>query len=110
MFIENREHVGPEGFLPLEDSLFGHNVGCDVGLQASLEEQMGQGFNIVVGVVVDHDGVLVIGQITLVDHKWSASILGQVGGQKSSLSNLRISGTVFSTDSMTLEKYRSLVT
>jgi len=109
VFVENFQHVGPERFLPFKHGLFGDNVGCDLGFQTSLEKQMCQRFNIIVGVVIHYDCILLISQITLVNDKGRTSIVGQIGSQERSFSNFIPSSTVFSANSMTFEKYRSLV-
>lgn len=109
MFVKDREHVGPEGFLPFEDSLFGDNVRGNIRRQATLKKQMRQWLNVIVGVVIHNHSILTIGQITLVNHERGASIFWQIGGEQSSLSNLIPSSTILSSYGMTFEKYRSLV-
>ena len=110
VFIKDFEHVGPEWFLPFEHCLLGDNIWCNVSLQTTLKEQMCQWFNVVIGIVIDDHCILAIGQITLVDHKRWATIFWQIGREQRSLSNLIPSSTIFSSDSVTFEKYWSLVT
>lgn len=52
-------HGSPKALLPLEDRLFGDDVGGDIGIKASLEEQMSKLSDIVVGVVVHNDNTVV---------------------------------------------------
>mmetsp|Transcript_5119 Transcript_5119/g.7203 ORF Transcript_5119/g.7203 Transcript_5119/m.7203 type:complete len:207 (-) Transcript_5119:343-963(-) len=103
--IKNFFHGGPESFLPLEDCLFCHNVRCNVGIKTTLEEQVSELSDIVIGVVINDAYIVVVRQITFVDDKGCRSVSWQVGCQKSSLANLVPTGSVFTTDGMAFKKY-----
>mmetsp|Transcript_5461 Transcript_5461/g.12982 ORF Transcript_5461/g.12982 Transcript_5461/m.12982 type:complete len:289 (-) Transcript_5461:136-1002(-) len=108
--VKNILHGGPESLLPLEDCLLGDNVWGDFVFQASLEEKMGEILDVVVGVVVNSYNVVVVGQITLVDNEGSRAILGKVGSQESSLSNLIPASTILSSNGMAFEQDLVFVT
>lgn len=70
---------------------------------------MGKVGNVVVGVVVHHGHVVIIGQIALVNHKGRGSIVGNVRGKERTGADLIPTGTVLATDGMTLEQDGVLV-
>mmetsp|Transcript_14299 Transcript_14299/g.23113 ORF Transcript_14299/g.23113 Transcript_14299/m.23113 type:complete len:296 (-) Transcript_14299:299-1186(-) len=108
--IKDLLHGCPVTLLPLEDSLFSNNVRSDLGLKTSLEENMRQLSDIVVGVVVHDHHVVVVGQISFIDDKRRSTVLGKVGGQQGTLSDFIPAGTVLSSYSMTFKKNLVLVT
>ena len=53
VLVKDLLHGRPESLLPLEDSLLGDDVRSDFLVVASLEEEVGKLFDVVIGVVVD---------------------------------------------------------
>ena len=109
LLVKDLLHGGPESLLPLEHRLLGNNVRGDVAIQTTLEEVMGKIGDIIVGVVVHHGHVVIVGQIALVHHEGGSSVLGNVGGKERTGADLVPAGAVFATDGMTLEQNRVLV-
>ena len=55
-------------FLPFEHSLLRDHIWCDTHFEASLEEVVSQIRNVIKGVVVCHNCVGIVGQVTFVNH------------------------------------------
>mmetsp|Transcript_14040 Transcript_14040/g.19944 ORF Transcript_14040/g.19944 Transcript_14040/m.19944 type:complete len:203 (-) Transcript_14040:384-992(-) len=109
LFIKDFLHCSPESFLPLEHSFLGNNVWCYLGFQAPFEEQMCQISNIIVRVVVYNTYIVIIRQISLVDHKRCPTILGNISCEQCSSTNLIPSSSILSTDGMPLKQDLILV-
>mmetsp|Transcript_17403 Transcript_17403/g.27290 ORF Transcript_17403/g.27290 Transcript_17403/m.27290 type:complete len:207 (-) Transcript_17403:88-708(-) len=109
LFIKHLLHCSPESFLPLEHSFLGNNVWCNLGIQATFEEQMCQISNIIIRIVVYNANIVIIRQISLVHHERCSTILGNVSCEQCSGTNLIPSSSVLSTNGMSLKQDLILV-
>mmetsp|Transcript_5647 Transcript_5647/g.11705 ORF Transcript_5647/g.11705 Transcript_5647/m.11705 type:complete len:252 (-) Transcript_5647:359-1114(-) len=108
--IKDTLHGGPEPLLPFEHSLFCDDVGRDIAIQTALEEEVRQRFDIVVWVVVHHNNIVVVFQVSFVDNKGRTSVLRHVRRQESSFTNIFPTSAVFASNRMAFKKNRVFVT
>mmetsp|Transcript_16824 Transcript_16824/g.38749 ORF Transcript_16824/g.38749 Transcript_16824/m.38749 type:complete len:261 (-) Transcript_16824:2482-3264(-) len=104
IFFKHPLHGRPETLLPLEDCFLGHDIGSDFGFEATFEKEVGQLFDIVIGIVVDDSHIVFVSEIPLVDNKGCRAILGDIGCEESSLPNLIPAGTIFSPHCVTFKE------
>mmetsp|Transcript_18299 Transcript_18299/g.50451 ORF Transcript_18299/g.50451 Transcript_18299/m.50451 type:complete len:316 (-) Transcript_18299:55-1002(-) len=103
MLVKGRLHSGPEPFLPLENCLLGDDIRRNLGVQATLEEDVGQVNNVVKGIVIRN-----YGRFSVVENSGIKngllSIDSSENGFHSSLSNIFPTSLIFASDSVALEK------
>mmetsp|Transcript_9223 Transcript_9223/g.27782 ORF Transcript_9223/g.27782 Transcript_9223/m.27782 type:complete len:291 (+) Transcript_9223:852-1724(+) len=108
--IEYLLHGRPEPFLPLEDGLFGDDVRRDLRLKASLEEVVREVFDVVVGIVIHHADIMIVGEVALVHNKGCRSILWYVSREEGTLPHILPPSTVLASNRVPLEEDLAVVT
>ena len=113
LFLELRVKDGlhrlPEGLLPLEHRLLGHDVRYDPSLEAPPEEDAGEVGDVIERIVVGDHGVEVVNNLPVVHHHGFRLALGDKGGDELALADDLVPGGVLTADGVTLEEDGILV-
>mmetsp|Transcript_62319 Transcript_62319/g.140416 ORF Transcript_62319/g.140416 Transcript_62319/m.140416 type:complete len:342 (+) Transcript_62319:660-1685(+) len=104
--IEDLFHLLPEALLPLEDRLLRNDVGHNICLQATREENVREVLNVVQGIVVDHHSCLVVENLTAINdcRLLGLHVLGEEGRKHATLANALPASTVLAAYCMALEE------
>mmetsp|Transcript_7124 Transcript_7124/g.17820 ORF Transcript_7124/g.17820 Transcript_7124/m.17820 type:complete len:297 (-) Transcript_7124:88-978(-) len=107
VFVKDPFHRQPESLLPFEDRLLGHHVWYHVALEAAGKKMVRQVRDIVQGVVVGHDGVVIVGEHPGIHLDLAVDLAVRIKhGLQDTAPGRTIPGTILATDRVPLEEHR----